>query len=267
MSTTEVSAQKLVETGAHFGHQMRRWNPRMKDFLYKVQDNTFIFDLIKTKAMLEEALEFMAQEAKSGKKILFVGTKKQIKEGIVDLAKATNNYYIVERWLGGTFTNFEQIKKSLHKMEDMKKKLANGEYASYTKKERLLISRDIEKLERMIGGLAGMEKLPDVVFVVDTHKEETAVSEARRLKVPVVGIVDSNGDPDSVDYAIPMNDDASQAVSYILELIKETLSGTKETPKAEKTKSTKVKKSEENEAVSAEAPKKASAKAAKKAVK
>lgn len=224
MAKPLVSAQKLVETGAHFGHQMRRWNPRMKEFLYKVQDNIFIFDLIKTKSMLEEALEFMSNESSAGKKILFVGTKKQIKEPIMELAKVTNNYYIVERWLGGMFTNFEQIKKSLHKMEDMKKKLASGEYASYTKKERLLISRDIEKLERMIGGLAGMEKLPDVVFIVDTHKEETAVSESRRLKVPVVGIVDSNGDADIIDYPIPMNDDASQAVTYILDLIRETLS-------------------------------------------
>lgn len=198
----------------------------MKDFLYKVQDSTFIFDLIKTKSLLEEALEFLSTESKAGKKILFVGTKKQLKENIIDVAKATNNFYISERWLGGTFTNFEQIKKSLHKMDDMKKKLASGEYASYTKKERLLISRDIEKLERMLGGLSGMEKLPDVVFVVDTHKEETAVSEARRLKVPVVGIVDSNGDPDVVDYAIPMNDDATQAVSYILDLVKETLLST-----------------------------------------
>ncbi len=235
MAKAEVSAQKLVETGAHFGHQMRRWNPRMKEFLYKVQDSTFIFDLIKTKALLEEALTFLETESKAGKKILFVGTKKQLKEKIIAVAKATNNYYIAERWLGGTFTNFEQIKKSLHKMEDMKKKLAAGEYASYTKKERLLISRDIEKLERMIGGLAGMEKLPDVVFVVDTHKEETAVSESRRLKVPVVGIVDSNGDPDDVNYAIPMNDDATQAVEYVLDLVQETISEKVATPKAKKT--------------------------------
>lgn len=235
----------------------------MKEFLYKVQDNTFIFDLIKTKSMLEEALEFMSTESKKGKKILFVGTKKQIKEPIMELAKATNNYYIVERWLGGMFTNFDQIKKSLHKMEDMKKKLASGEYASYTKKERLLISRDIEKLERMIGGLAGMEKLPDIVFIVDTHKEETAVSESRRLKVPVVGIVDSNGDADVIDYPIPMNDDASQAVTYILDLVKETLSekAPVKVVKSEKAKAPKTEKTEKPEKVE-KAPKKA-----KKAVK
>lgn len=255
MSKADVSAQKLVETGAHFGHQMRRWNPRMKEFLYKVQDSTFIFDLIKTKALLEEALDFLAAESNAGKKILFVGTKKQLKEKIIEVAQETKNYYIAERWLGGTFTNFEQIKKSLHKMEDMKKKLANGEYASYTKKERLLISRDIEKLERMIGGLAGMEKIPDVVFVVDTHKEETAVSESRRLKVPVVGIVDSNGDPDDVDYAIPMNDDATQAVSYILDLVKETLLS--KTPAVKAAKTVKAEKAPKKEKKAAKIEKKA----------
>ncbi len=239
----DVSAQKLVEAGAHFGHQMRRWNPRMEEYLYKVQDNTFVFDLIKTKALLEEALELMATSVAEGKKILFVGTKKQLKDKVMEIAKATNNFYVTERWLGGTFTNFEQIKKSLRKMEDMKKNLANGEYAGYTKRERLLISREVEKFERMIGGLAGMEKIPDIVFVVDTHKESTAVSEARKLKVPVIGIVDSNGNPDDVDYPIPMNDDATQAVSYVLDLVKEALpvSGS-ETKPAKKAKKAAVKK-------------------------
>ena len=241
----EVSAQKLVEAGAHFGHQMRRWNPRMKEFLYKVQDNTFIFDLIKTKSLMSEALEFLENEARAGKAILFVGTKKQSKDKVMEVAKDTGSYYITERWLGGMFTNFDQIKRSLHKMEDMKKKLGNGEYAGFTKKERLLIARDIEKFERMIGGLAGMERIPEVVVVVDTHKEGTAVAESRKLKVPVIGIVDSNGDPDIIDYPIPMNDDATAAVSFVLDLMKEAIhagkgTGIKATPaKKEKKVATK----------------------------
>lgn len=229
---TEISAQKLVETGAHFGHQMRRWNPRMREYLYKVQDNTFIFDLIKTKSLLSQALEFLSSQSKDGKAILFVGTKKQSKEKVMEVAKETGSFYITERWLGGVFTNFDQIKRSLHKMEDMKKKLENGEYANYTKKERLLISRDIEKLERMIGGLAGMERIPECVIIVDTHKEGTAVAEANALNVPIVGIVDSNATPDPIDFPIPMNDDATAAVGYVLELMRDAILSGKSTPKA-----------------------------------
>lgn len=234
MNKIDVSAEKLVETGAHFGHQMRRWNPKMKEFMYKEQDGTFIFDLIKTKSYLENALEMLAEAAKQGKVILFVGTKKQSKEELIKLAKETGNYYISERWLGGTFTNFAQLRRSLAKMEEMETKLKNGEYKGYTKKEKLLINREVEKLNRMIGGLRGIDKIPDVVFIIDTHKEETAVRESRRLNVPVVGIVDSNADPDVIDYPIPMNDDAALAVNYVLDLVKEAISGSKAEKKTEK---------------------------------
>ena len=240
----DISPEKLVESGAHFGHQMRRWDPRMEEYMYKVQDNTFIFDLIKTTSLLSEALEFLKEQSRSGKSILFVDTKKQSKDKLVEVAKETGSYFVTERWLGGTFTNFDQIKRSLRKMEDMRTKLNNGEYASYTKKERLLISRDIEKLERMVGGLSGMERIPDCLVIVDTHKEATAVAEGNALKVPVVGIVDSNGNPDVVDFPIPMNDDATAAVSYVLDLMKDAILEGKKGVKTEKPKKT-VKKSEE----------------------
>lgn len=219
----------------------------MQDFLYKVQEGTFVFDLIKTKEMAEAALSFLAESSAAGKKILFVGTKKQLKDKVIEVAKETGSFYVTERWLGGTFTNFEQLKRSLTKMDDMRKKLASGDYADFTKKERLLISRDIEKLERMIGGLSGMTQIPDVMFIVDTHKESTAVREAKRLKVATAGIVDSNGDPDVIDYAIPMNDDATAAVSYMLDLVKEAIVSGKGAvkPKAEaKKKEVKEKKTE-----------------------
>ncbi len=208
----------MVEAGAHFGHQMRRWNPQMRDYLHSVKDGVFVFDLVKTGELLEEALNVLTDASKNGKTILIVGTKKQVKEATKALAKETGIFSVTERWLGGTFTNFGQIKRSVTKLTDTKAKLAAGGYADFTKKERLLIARDVEKLERMFGGLVGMNKLPDVMLVIDTHREQSAVTEARRMKIPTIGVVDSNGDASDVDYPIPMNDDASTALEYVLGL-------------------------------------------------
>jgi small subunit ribosomal protein S2 len=217
MSQT-ISLEKMVEAGAHFGHQMRRWNPQMRDYLHSVKDGVFVFDLVKTGELLEEALNVLTDASKNGKTILIVGTKKQVKEATKALAKETGIFSVTERWLGGTFTNFGQIKRSVTKLTDTKAKLASGGYADFTKKERLLIARDVEKLERMFGGLVGMNKLPDVMLVIDTHREQSAVTEARRMKIPTIGVVDSNGDASDVDYPIPMNDDASTALEYVLGL-------------------------------------------------
>lgn len=208
----------MVEAGAHFGHQMRRWNPQMREYLHSVKDGVFVFDLIKTGELLEEALNVLTDASKNGKTILIVGTKKQVKEQTKALAKETGVFSVTERWLGGTFTNFGQIKKSVSKLTETTEKLASGGYAGFTKKERLLIARDAEKLDRMFGGLVGMNKLPDLMLVIDTHREQSAVTEARRMKIPTIGVVDSNGDASDVDYPIPMNDDASTALDYVLGL-------------------------------------------------
>lgn len=219
----KVSAEKLLETGAHFGHQARRWNPKMKQYIYGAQDGVHVFDLIKTKEALEEALLVLEKASRDGKVILFVGCKKQARDKTKQVAEKTGCPYVIERWLGGTLSNFNQIKKSLKKMADLKEKMALGEFAKYTKKERLLIDREIARLERFFGGMKDLNKIPDILVVVDTHKETGAVKEAKMVGIEVVGIVDSNSDPTVVDYPIPMNDDATKALEYVLELMGEAI--------------------------------------------
>jgi len=219
----KVSAEELLDKGAHFGHQAKRWNPKMAPYLYGVQDDIHVFDLIKTKAVLEEALEFLKESSKAGKVILFVGCKKQAREKTKEVAVTTSSPYFIERWLGGTLTNFDQMAKSIKKLIDMKAKMANGEFSNFTKKERLLIDREIARLDRFFGGISSLTKIPDILFVVDTHKEAGAVKEARSVGIKTVGIVDSNADPDLVDYPIPMNDDATKAIEYVLDLVKEAI--------------------------------------------
>ncbi len=219
----EVSLEKLLETGAHFGHQARRWNPKMRPFIFGQEDGVHIFDLVKTKALLEEAIVALKEAKKAGQVILFVGTKKQAQAKIKELALTLNSPYITQRFLGGTFTNFNEIKKSIRKLADYKAKMAKGEFDSFTKKEKLLIAREIEDLEKNFSGIANLDKLPDVIFIVDTHREKGAVAESKKLGIKIVGMVDSNSDPD-IDYPIPMNDDAGKAIDYVLDLIKVALS-------------------------------------------
>ncbi|KKR30796.1 30S ribosomal protein S2 [Candidatus Woesebacteria bacterium RIFCSPHIGHO2_01_FULL_39_32] len=234
----EVSLKELIASGAHFGHQTRRWNPKMKEFIYGEKDGIHIFDLTKTKEALDEALNVLKTASKEGKTILFVGTKKQAKEQIKKVAEDSGSFFINERWLGGILTNFEQVKRSLQKLEEMKKGLESGEYKGYTKKERLLIDREVQRLIRFFGGLVGMQKLPDLLVIVDVRREITAVKEAIASGVTTVGIVDSNSDPTDLDYPIPMNDDATRAVEYVLELMGETIiEGKGSKKKTEKQKS------------------------------
>lgn len=221
----KISVQELVASGAHFGHQTKRWNPKMAEYIYGDKDGIHIFDLIKSKKLLEEALDVLAKSAKEEKKVLFVGTKKQVKDKIKDVASQTNSFYVNERWLGGTLTNFEQIKKSIKKLNDLKKGREEGEFKSRTKKERLLIDREIERLERFFGGLNGMDKLPDMIVVIDVKREKTAIKEAATKGVEIIAVVDTNCDPDLVDYVIPLNDDATKALEYLLELMKEAMLG------------------------------------------
>jgi small subunit ribosomal protein S2 len=223
VAKSEVSLEKLIESGAHFGHQSKRWNPKMAAYLYGIQDGVHIFDLPKTKDSLEIALKVLKDAKKSGKVILFIGTKKQAQEKVKEVALATNSPYITQRFLGGTFTNFEQIKKSIRKLGEMKESMKNGEYADYTKKEKLLLAREIEDLEKNFSGIANLTRLPDLVVIVDTHREFGAVAESNKMGIEIIGMVDSNGDPDKVEYPIPMNDDAGKAVEYVLDLMKDAL--------------------------------------------
>jgi len=211
-----ISMKQLLEAGVHFGHQTRRWNPKMKPYIFTERNGIFIIDLQKTVRKVDEAYNYIKEVALNGGNILFVGTKKQAQESIQFEARRANMYYINQRWLGGTLTNFKTIRgriaylKSLYEMEE------NGTFEQLPKKEVIKLKAEREKLEKNLGGIKEMTKLPDVMFVVDPRKEHLAVSEARKLNIPIVAIVDTNCDPDEIDYVIPGNDDAIRAVKLIL---------------------------------------------------
>ena len=226
--TTDL--KQLLESGAHFGHQARRWNPKMSEYVYGVSEGVHVFDLIKTKVAFDEALEFLSKAAGEGKKIIFLGTKKQAKEKTQEVALQAECFYVIERWLGGTLTNFKQIQVTLKNLQQLKEDKASGKFNEYTKKERVLLDRKIAKMERFFGGLAGIESIPDILIVIDTKKENSAIREAKATGVTTVGLTDSNADPTVIDYPIPMNDDAKKSVEYVISLVKEALGGTS-TPK------------------------------------
>ena len=223
MTKINISLEELLEAGAHFGPHSRRWNPKMEPYLHGVKDGVHIFDLVKTREALLAALEVLRKASSEGKVILFVGAKKQAKEKVREVAKNVGQPYVVERWLGGTLTNFDQILKSIKNMADMKKKLEEGYYKDYTKKEKLLIKRQIEKDEKVFGGISEIKKVPDVMVVIDTHREAGAVKEASKLGIETIGVVDSNSDPYVVDWPIPMNDDGTRALELILDLLEKAI--------------------------------------------
>jgi len=223
MAKVKVSLEELLKAGAHFGHQTKRWNPKMEEYLYGNEKGVHVFDLTKTKPLLEEALEFLVKSKAEGKVILILGTKKQIKDKVAEVAQELGLPYINERWLGGTISNFDMIKRSIKKLEEMESNKVSGFYNKYTKKERLLIDREITRLERFFGGVKNLKSIPDVLFIIDTKSEHSAVREAAGKKVTIVGITDSNADPDDIDYLIPMNDDASKSLEYVLELFRQAL--------------------------------------------
>lgn len=214
-----VTLTELLEAGSHFGHQKRRWNPAMKSFIYGERDGVHVFDLAKTKDCLEKAAEFLAGVVANDGVVLFVGTKRQASEMLVDAAKKAGMPYVNVRWMGGLLTNWSHLSKSILKLTDYKQKRATGEFKKYTKKEQLLLDREIGRLEKFFGGVSDLKKIPDAMFVVDTHREEVAVLEAVRMGVPVVGIVDSNANPDIVTYPIPANDDAVKSLELIISFI------------------------------------------------
>ena len=215
----EIALKDLLEAGSHFGHQSRRWNPKMKPYLYGVRDGIHIFDLVKTKEGLDQAIEYVRKLTAEGKNIGFVGTKRQAQAIIMEEAKNAGMPYVSHRWLGGIITNWEQIKKSLDRMLDLMEKRENGELKKYTKREQLLFDREIAKFEKYLGGLKDLKNPPDALFVVDVKKEDSAVKEAKRKGIMVVGIVDTNSDPDMIDYVIPANDDAIGSVKLIVSAI------------------------------------------------
>ncbi|WP_208029484.1 30S ribosomal protein S2 [Rhabdothermincola sediminis] len=203
-----VTMRQLLEAGVHFGHQTRRWNPKMKRFIYGERNGIYIIDLQQTLARIEIAYSFVRDLVADGGTILFVGTKKQAQDAVRSYAEKCGMPYINERWLGGMLTNFQTISKRVGKMKDYERMRAAGEFEAMPKKEALMLSRELEKLERNLGGIRNMERLPDAVFILDTKKEDIAVTEANKLGIPIVAVVDTNCDPDVIQYVIPGNDDA-----------------------------------------------------------
>ena len=210
-----ISMKQLLEAGVHFGHQTRRWNPKMKEYIFTERNGIYIIDLQKTGKKAEEAYNFVRSVAEAGDSILFVGTKKQAQESIEQEAKRCEMFYVNQRWLGGMLTNFKTIQTRIAKLRKIEKMEADGDFAYLPKKEVIKLKAEQEKLEKNLSGIKDMKKLPGAMFVVDPRKEHIAVMEARALGIPVVAIVDTNCDPDEVDYAIPGNDDAIRAVKLI----------------------------------------------------
>lgn len=208
--------QQLLEAGVHFGHLKKKWNPKMLPYIFAEKKGIHIIDLNRTVECLQETAAAMKQIARSGKKILFVGTKKQAKDIVSESAKRVNMPFVTERWLGGMLTNFNTVRKSVKKMQSIEKMLGDGSFDSVTKKERLTLSRDKDKMEKVLGGIAQLGRVPAALFLVDIGHEHIALAEAKRLGVSTFGIVDTNGDPNKVDFAIPGNDDATKSIAIIV---------------------------------------------------
>lgn len=210
-----ITMKQLLEAGVHFGHQTRRWNPKMDPYIYMERNGIYIIDLQQTVKKFDEAYAFIKEVAAEGKGVLFVGTKKQAQETIREEATRCGMYYVNQRWLGGMLTNYKTIKKRVMRLKELEKMESDGTFELLTKKEVAKLRNEAERLERFLGGIKDMEKLPGAIFVVDPRKERIAVAEARKLNIPVVAIVDTNCDPDEIDYVIPGNDDAIRAVKLI----------------------------------------------------
>lgn len=207
-----LSMKQLLEAGVHFGHQTKRWNPKMKPYIFGARNGIYIIDLQKTVTLFDEAYRFVVDIVANGGKVLFVGTKKQAQDSIEEESKRCEMFYVNKRWLGGALTNFRTIKKNIQKLKDLEIMKADGRLEQLSKKEALVIEREIKKLEYNLGGIKEMEKLPGIMFIIDPKKERIAAAEARKLGIPSVGLLDTNCDPDDIDYIIPGNDDAIKAI-------------------------------------------------------
>ncbi len=210
-----VAMKQLLEAGVHFGHQTRRWNPKMAEYIFQARNGIHIIDLQKTSKKIDEAYEFLRSQSEEGKTVLFVGTKKQAQECIKEAAEKCGMYYVDQRWLGGMLTNFSTIKNRIQRLKDIEKMQEDGTFDLLPKKEVINLKKEMEKLQANLGGIKDMEELPEVLFIVDPKKEYNAINEAKRLNIPVVGIVDTNCNPEVLDYPIPGNDDAIRSVKLI----------------------------------------------------
>jgi small subunit ribosomal protein S2 len=214
-----IGVKELLDAGVHFGHQTKRWNPKMKPFIFDARNGIHIIDLSKTLNQLEAACNFLSEAVRRGGKVLFVGTKKQAQQAVKETAKECGQYFVTERWLGGTLTNFATIKRSVGRLKQIEKMETDGTLSAYVKQEQSVIRREASRLVKFFDGIRAMDKLPGALFVVDIKREHNAIAEARRLKIPVVAIVDTNCDPDLVDFPIAGNDDAIRSVRMILATI------------------------------------------------
>ena len=218
----QISMKQMLEAGVHFGHQTKRWNPKMKPYIFGARNGIYIIDLQKTVRYFRTAVQFIQDTVASGDKVLFVGTKKQAQDAIREESLRAGQYYVDHRWLGGMLTNFSTIKASIDRLKKIEAMAADGTLDQYTKKEALQLNREREKLEKNLGGIKHMNKLPGAVFIIDPKKEAIAVQEANKLGIPVVAVVDTNCDPDNIDYIIPGNDDAIRAIRLFANLIAES---------------------------------------------
>jgi small subunit ribosomal protein S2 len=212
---SSITMKELLEAGVHFGHQTKRWNPKMKPYIFGARNGIYIIDLQKTVRMFKNAYNYVVESARGGETFLFVGTKKQGQDAVAEEASRCGMYYVNQRWLGGMLTNFATVKQSIDRLKKLDAMFTDGTIEAYPKKERLQLEKDRIKLEKTLGGIKGMGKLPGVLFVVDPNNEEIAVSEAKKLGIPVVAIVDTNCNPDDIDYVIPGNDDAIRAIRLL----------------------------------------------------
>lgn len=210
-----INMKELLEAGVHFGHQTRRWNPKMKPYIFGSRNGIHIIDLQKTVHLFQKAYDFIVETVADGYPVLFVGTKKQAHESIVEESERCGMFYVVNRWLGGTLTNYQTIKQSIKRLKDLEKMKEDGSINRYTKKEALKLEKDLFKLEKNLGGIKDMDKMPGAVFIVDAKKESIAVKEVKKLGIPLIAIADTNCDPDDIDYIIPGNDDAIRAIRLI----------------------------------------------------
>jgi small subunit ribosomal protein S2 len=220
---SQITQQELLEAGVHFGHLTRKWNPKMAPYIFMEKNGIHLIDLNKTAAKLDEAAHAIKNIVKSGRKVLFVATKKQAKEIIETEAKRVNMPFVTERWLGGMLTNFSTVRKSIKKLQMLEKMASDGTYANINKKERLMVEREKIKLGRLLGGIADLNRLPAALFIVDIKREHIAIAEAQKLNIPTIAMVDTNSDPNLVDYAIPANDDAAKSISLIARIISEAI--------------------------------------------
>jgi small subunit ribosomal protein S2 len=223
LPTTTTNIKELLESGAHFGHQTSRWHPKMKKYIFTKRNDIHIIDLDKTVVMLDKALDFIEQVVAEGGKILVVGTKKQAQEIVADESKRGGMYYINQRWIGGILTNFAAIQNRIDYLVRLEDQHARGELARLPKKEQLKLAKEMLRLNKMMGGFKEMTALPDVIFIVDPTKEKIALAEAQRMGIPVVAIVDTNCNPDGIDYPIPANDDAMRAIKLVLSKVADTV--------------------------------------------